>query len=507
MDKYRMTNESMEHNGRILWRIECLKTRKKGGWIQSEMNLSQFGESWVADNAKVYGEASVLDNAKVSENAEVSGAAKITADALVYGNATVSDYALVTAYAKIYDNASIEDSAQVYGNASVSGNAVISAYAQIYDYATIEGFAQVYDNVQIYGHATIKDRAYIYKDAHIRGYTVVSNNDRVGKNLYNWEDINALTQLQITTEKGEKTAALFANGKHQIAIKVRLEARDRMDQLIEVSAKELFDHLEFVDEQNNPIQKDIKYSDQPGLYVYPPTKEANQMQSTGESSALFYFSITQVLKPFRLCVRGKIKQWSKYNGLEKTKRVEYTTSLEHNNGELLADYISFYVVPKRQFVQTNIDVQTVTETDVNGVVNSKLTQYYVQFNSEDGIAIRHASCIERKWFHYKQTGIYKRCCISTDASFVADENALFTFKFEFTSSKFKKVVTKNHQADGLCFWVYQLWEGLLWSYYEWGGEMYFSLFDQYGNEANIIAKSSEEDQLNFCVRLVELNRE
>lgn len=473
MDKYRMTSESMEYNGCILWRIECLRTRKKGGWIERETNLSQFGASWVSDNAKVYGEASILDNAKVSENAEVFGAAKITADALVYGNATVSDYALVTANAKVYDYASIEDSAQIYGHATVSGNALISAYAQVYEYASIEGSAQVYDNVQIYGHALIKDRAYIYKDAHICGYTVVCNNDRICENLYNWEDINALTQLEISTEKGEKTATLFANGKHQIAIRVRLEARDRRGQLIEISDKEIFKHLEFVDEQNNPIQKELKYSDQPGLYVYPPAKEVNKMECTGESSAFFYFSISQVVKPFKLCVRGKIKQWSKYNGLEKTKRVEYTTSIEHNNGELLADYVSFFVVPKRQFVQANIHVQTLTETEVNGVPNSKLTQYYIRFKQEDGIVIRHATCIEKKWFHYKQTGIYKRCCISTDASFVADENAPFTFKFEFTSSKFKKVVAKNHQADGLCFWVYQLWEGLLWSYYEWGEKWIF----------------------------------
>ncbi len=495
----------MEYNGCLLWRIECLKTHRKGGWIESELNLSQTGSSWIADNAKVYGEAAILDNAKVSGNAEVFGAARITAEAQVYGNAIVSDYAIVTAYAQVYDEASVEDSAQIYGNATISGNALVSAYAKVYDHASVEGSAQVYDNVQVYGHATIKDRAYLYKDAHIKGNTIVSNNECIGENLYNWEDVNALTMLNISLVHGAKSAELYANGKHQLAIKISLRAKDKKDKYISIPASEIIENIELVDEENNPIQLKIHYTHLAGLYVYPPMEEAKQQSDEKESFAVIYLAVQEWMKAFKLCVRCKVKQWSQDHNIQRIKRVEYTTAKEHNYSSIAADYIAITVLPKRQFTQSNIRVQTFTELDVNGIEHSKLTKYYVQFNPQDGLVIRHTSCINSKWFHYKQSGIYKGCTISTDHTFAADDSAVFTAKFEFTSSKFRKVRAKNHEVEGLCFWVYQAWEGLVWSYYEWGGEMYFSLFDQWGNEASLIARAGEEEHLQFHVRREEFN--
>ena len=507
MDKYRITDESMEYNGHKLWRIECLRTHKKGGWIQNETNLSQVGEAWIADNAKVYGEASISDNAKVSGNAEVFGAAKITADAQVYDNAIVSDYAVVTAYAQVYDHATVEDSAQIYGHATVSGHALVAAYAQVYDYASIEGCAQVYDNVQIYGHAKVKDYAHIFKEARIKGQTVVLNNDRVSENLYNWEDINELSFLQISDVHNTKTVQLYANGRHQVAVKVSFEAKDRNKNTIKIAAKEIFENIEFVDEENRPIQNGITYTDTPSIYVYPLPDKTRINNKDTKSTALFYFSIDRVVNVFKLCVRCKIKQWSIANGMEKIKRIEYATTIENNNDLMQEDFLTVQVVPKRQFTQSNLAVQIFTEVDVNGIPNSILTKYYVQFDPLDGTITRQASCIEKNWFHYRQMGIYKGCSVSTDSSFVKNENALFTMKFEYTSSKYKVITSKNHEADGLCFWVYQLWEGLLWSYYEGGGEMYFLLYDQYGNEANLKAQVAEDGQLNFHVRLPELNQE
>ena len=504
MDKYRITNESMEYNGFVLWRIECLKTRRKGGWIQSEMNLSQSGESWVGDDAKVYGEATIIDNAKVSGNAEVFGAARIAADAQVYGNAVVSDYAIVSAYAQVYDEALIEDSAQVFGNATVSGKAMVSAYAKVYEDATIEGSAQVYDNAHVCGHAKITDRAYLYKEAHIKGYTVVSNNERISNHIYNWEDVNALSQLKISMADGSGKGELFANGRHQIALKITLVAHDRKNNPIEISPKEIANNLEFIDEENNLLDENFHFSIKKGLYVCPEVEANSIVNEKNYSSVIVYCAINVAVKMVKIGVRCQIKQWSKFNGMEKIKRVEYATSIENNNSSIKASYVVVDVQPKRQFKQSNIVVQTLTENDVNGIPNSKLTQYYVKFNPEDGLKLRQSLCINQKWFHYKQIGIYKRCTASTDGLFTQDVHTVFSTKFEFTSSKFRKVVSKNHQIDGLCFWVYQLWEGLIWSYYEWGGEMYFSLFDQYGNEASITAKAGEDDQLHFSVHTEEL---
>ena len=107
--KYKLTEETINVDGRTLYRIEALKdfndVKKgdKGGFIENEKNLSQRGDCWIYDNAKVLGEAMVCCNAKV------------------YGNAKICDYAVA------YDNAIVFGYAQVFGNAEICGNAVITS--------------------------------------------------------------------------------------------------------------------------------------------------------------------------------------------------------------------------------------------------------------------------------------------------------------------------------------------------------------------------------------------
>ena len=108
--KYRLTNETIKVGEVILHRIECVeafsnvKTGDKGGWIEKESNLSQTGNAWVRDNAKVYGDAQILDNVEVCVNAKVHGNAWVYGNAEVYGNAKVYGYAWVCGNAKISRN-------------------------------------------------------------------------------------------------------------------------------------------------------------------------------------------------------------------------------------------------------------------------------------------------------------------------------------------------------------------------------------------------------------------
>ena len=104
-----------------------------GGYIESTYNLSNEGNCWIYDDARVYGDARVAENARVSDEARVSGNAR------VYGNAQVSGDALV------YDNA------WVYGNAQVYDNALVSDNARVSDEARVSRNARVYGNAEIYG--------------------------------------------------------------------------------------------------------------------------------------------------------------------------------------------------------------------------------------------------------------------------------------------------------------------------------------------------------------------
>ena len=89
--KYKLTYETIEVEGKALYRIEALKDfceikkGDKGGFIESEDNLSHEGNAWVYDDACVY------DNALVTDDACVCGTARVTDDACVCGTARVYD--------------------------------------------------------------------------------------------------------------------------------------------------------------------------------------------------------------------------------------------------------------------------------------------------------------------------------------------------------------------------------------------------------------------------------
>ena len=87
--KYKLTKETKEINGYTLHRIEALrdfgdvKAGDKGGWIESEKNLSHNDNCWVYGSAEVYGGAWVCDGAWVYGDARVYGNAEVCGDARV----------------------------------------------------------------------------------------------------------------------------------------------------------------------------------------------------------------------------------------------------------------------------------------------------------------------------------------------------------------------------------------------------------------------------------------
>ena len=111
--KYKLTDETKVVDNITLHRIECVTAfgnvefGAKGGWIESEKNLSQDGNAWVSGNAKVCGNATVSENAWVSENAKVGGNATVEENAWVYGNAVVGGNARVSGNAKVGGNAKV----------------------------------------------------------------------------------------------------------------------------------------------------------------------------------------------------------------------------------------------------------------------------------------------------------------------------------------------------------------------------------------------------------------
>lgn len=64
--KYEFTGETMDCFGYTLRQIEAIenfgdvKKGDIGGWIETEKNLSMYGNAWVSDDARVFGNARVF---------------------------------------------------------------------------------------------------------------------------------------------------------------------------------------------------------------------------------------------------------------------------------------------------------------------------------------------------------------------------------------------------------------------------------------------------------------
>jgi hypothetical protein len=93
--KYKLTKNKKTIKEITLYQIEALKdfsNIKKGdlgGWIEKESNLSQQGDCWVYDNARVFG------SAWVSGNVMVYGDVWVFGDVWVYGDAEISGNAII----------------------------------------------------------------------------------------------------------------------------------------------------------------------------------------------------------------------------------------------------------------------------------------------------------------------------------------------------------------------------------------------------------------------------
>ena len=135
--KYRLTDETIEFGGVELHRIEALrdfwrvKKGDKGGFVQSEKNLSHDGDCWIFNDAKVF------------DNANVYGSAEVFGDAMIYCSAKVFDNANVFGDAKVFGCAEVFGNAYVYGNANVFDNANVCGSVKVCGDTTIRGFAKV----------------------------------------------------------------------------------------------------------------------------------------------------------------------------------------------------------------------------------------------------------------------------------------------------------------------------------------------------------------------------
>ena len=126
-------------DGIILYRIEAIadfgdvKKGDKGGFIQSEDNLSGLGECWVYNDASVSDNAWVSGDAKVLNYARVSRAARVYGSAEVSGDSVITDNAVVSGDAKVGSQVQVRGDAKIYGKSSVRGTTGLDGFDRVWD--------------------------------------------------------------------------------------------------------------------------------------------------------------------------------------------------------------------------------------------------------------------------------------------------------------------------------------------------------------------------------------
>lgn len=181
--KYKLIDEIIDFEGRKLHRIKALKdfsnVKKgdRGGFVESEDNLSQYNNCWIHDDAIVYSSAKICDNAIVYGNVRVCDNAIIYGDARVFGNAQVCDNTRVFDNAKILGNTIVYNKAKIFGSARIFDNVVVCNNAEIYDNAAICDNTIICDNAKVYGKAVIHGDSEICDDAIICGNANIFNAD------------------------------------------------------------------------------------------------------------------------------------------------------------------------------------------------------------------------------------------------------------------------------------------------------------------------------------------
>lgn len=224
MNKYELdkndTTRTFGHGNKTLYRIIALKNfgdvkiGSKGGYVESEDNLSQTGNCWIYDRACVFGKAEVSGNAKVKgsatvfDKAKVFDNAKVIDNAEVFGEAQIYDNATVSGDAKAFEMAEVFDNAKVLWDAQVSGTSAIHNWVQISGSAEISGSCDIGDRVHVFGNAKIKDQT-------LRGSEKISKfeltpKSKLNKEVDRWSDSESQYGLKHLQKAAAKVAKLRA---------------------------------------------------------------------------------------------------------------------------------------------------------------------------------------------------------------------------------------------------------------------------------------------------------
>ena len=196
--KYMLTNYTKEYDGQTLYRIRALKdfgnvkAGELGGYVAGEHNLSQYGNSWIQTDSKVFNLAYVGDNAIVRKSIMYGNAKAIencrVIHTTMYGDSIIKGFA-ISNNSYIYHKSVICGESRVSGHLAFEG--IIKDKVFIKDPGAritgngieISDEVQISENVKIDGHAKIRGRSRIMGNSEITDYAEISGEAIIKDNV------------------------------------------------------------------------------------------------------------------------------------------------------------------------------------------------------------------------------------------------------------------------------------------------------------------------------------
>lgn len=123
-----------------------------GGFVQSEKNLSQEGQCWIADNAVAAEEAHVSGDAILWDYSCARGCAAISGVSRIGGQAIIEDSAIIAA-GYVHGNVHVSGNAKIHANSVTGGIPVVMEGATVY--GTLGGEIEVHEHAVILPGVTI----------------------------------------------------------------------------------------------------------------------------------------------------------------------------------------------------------------------------------------------------------------------------------------------------------------------------------------------------------------
>jgi hypothetical protein len=154
--KYRLTDERIEFDGRILFRIEALRNfgivqkGELGGFVESEKNLSHAGDCWLFQNTKACKKAWICENGRMFDESSATGSAKLFGSGVLSGQAKISSSDRIGGLARVSKQATVRGNVEITSRILLTGNALVESDT---DYMSVSPWIGSQDVLSVYRSA------------------------------------------------------------------------------------------------------------------------------------------------------------------------------------------------------------------------------------------------------------------------------------------------------------------------------------------------------------------